>query len=145
MKSLAVVLLTLILSTTVQAGDVTQMFTCKNADGSIIVTEKRMFLLQEDAIKSLHVHTFKANSKDMPAKGVVLNFSSEMEEMRKTDYLLIKEIVGRKTIFRHIDKGGFGSDYRTESYIAKAELALAGENSEVVTLNCIQSTETSNK
>lgn len=142
MKSSSLVIVTLGLSLAAHAGDYEKSFTCKNANGSVVITEKKISVLRETSFK--HFNLVIKDSLDasiMPDVNAILLYANDKSGIKQDfDVVMVKELTDRKKIYEYRDKGGMDTYILDESYKIKADIALSGLSTQSVELDCIENT-----
>jgi hypothetical protein len=125
-----------------QAGNM--KFTCKNADGSILITRDKLVLLQKDVYfeQTDLVVLNNLTNNIMPTTEEVIQFESENNDGKKVGDLKISTILNRKQIAGNDGEtceGGHGPGFSTETYKARGQLSVFGNKAKTVELSCVES------
>ena len=126
-----------------QAGKM--LFTCKNADGSILITRDKVVLLEKDAYTKqpnlIITNNLTANTMPSTSKDEIIEFGDEGND-GKLGSLKISDISQEKLIAKDDGgncKGGHGPGFTSEAYKVKGQFYLYGEKAKKVELSCIES------
>lgn len=147
MKSLilASVILTSVIA---QATEAQKSFTCKNANGAVVMTEAKLTYPRFISMKRVDIVTRQNLDTDaMPAAGSLLLFGSSQEQADlEMDIVKINSLSERQEISRQMDKGGYGVSIITESYKIAVELTVSGEaQAHSISMDCVEKTELDNR
>jgi hypothetical protein len=142
MKNLfTVIAMILGLSISAQAGDM--KFTCKNADGSILITRSKLVLLSKDDTQQYNLTVLNNLSfNTMPEKNEVMEFESESNDGNIVGELKITSVSRRKIIANDDGRecyGGHGPGFSTEAYKVRGRFSTFGEKAKTVELSCVES------
>lgn len=137
MKNLFVLMLTCMTSFAAQAGNM--KFTCKSADGTLIITRDQLVFLREDESKQYDLLLLDNSDPNVfPNSGEKLFFS---QAGKPVGQLEVRSLSARQTLKADDGepcRGGHTPGYLTESYQISAELGLFNQKTQVQ-LSCVES------
>ena len=140
-RVMTVMALTVGLSLTAQAGNI--KFTCKNADGSMLITRDRLVLLTKDDTKQYDLTVLNnLTSETMPGQNEVIEFESEYNDGKKVGDLKISAISKSRTIAGDDGgtcNGGHGPGFSTKAYKIRGQFSIFGGKAKTVELSCVES------
>lgn len=118
-------------------------FTCKNANGSILITRDKLVLLTKDEAEQYDLEVLNNHSVNtMPNKNEIIRFESETNEEKLAGQLRITAVSSRKTIASDGNEkcnGGHEAGFSTESYKIKGQISMNDGKEKTVRLTCVES------
>lgn len=142
MKSIVALAVAFSFSFTALAGNM--KFTCKNSDGTVILTRERLVVLDKDTpSKQFELFIFKNTSDNlMPDKKETIEFETEDGNKARVGQLNIASLTNRRLIASEqgeLCEGGRGPGFLTETYNIQGQLSIFDHKTRAIELSCVES------